>query len=121
IYPPPLPDALPIYPQDRREPRARAARRAGGPDRGGHPGAEEEGADAGARGAGDRPRGLRRPAGRRRRRRRAGERGRGASAAVVRRGAPLPPVPPEEPAIAEEALDLIDVQYEVLAVSADPL
>src|SRR6266550_1742391 len=27
----------------------------------------------------------------------------------------------DEPAIAEEALDLIDVQYEVLAVSADPL
>src|SRR4029453_11259009 len=40
---------------------------------------------------------------------------------VVFAGQPVAPVAADEPAIAEEALDLIDVQYEVLAVSADPL
>src|SRR5437773_2354926 len=40
---------------------------------------------------------------------------------VVFAGQPVAAVAADEPAIAEEALDLIDVQYEVLAVSADPL
>jgi len=40
---------------------------------------------------------------------------------VVFAGQPVAAVAADEPAIAEEALDLIDVRYEVLAVSADPL
>src|SRR3989442_6475482 len=40
---------------------------------------------------------------------------------VVFAGQPVAAVAADELAIAEEALDLIDVQYEVLAVSADPL
>src|SRR5216117_3749036 len=40
---------------------------------------------------------------------------------VVFAGQPVAAVAADEPAIAEEALDLIDVQYEVLPVSADPL
>jgi CO/xanthine dehydrogenase Mo-binding subunit len=40
---------------------------------------------------------------------------------VVFAGQPVAAVAADEPAIAEEALDLIDVQYEVLAVSVDPL
>src|SRR5882762_1598587 len=40
---------------------------------------------------------------------------------VVFAGQPVAAVAADEPAIAEEALDLIEVQYEVLAVSADPL
>src|SRR4029453_6647819 len=39
---------------------------------------------------------------------------------VVFAGQPVAAVAADEPAIAEEALDLIDVQYEVLAVPADP-
>ena len=40
---------------------------------------------------------------------------------VVFAGQPVAAVAADEPAIAEEALDLIDVQYEVLPVAADPL
>ena len=40
---------------------------------------------------------------------------------VVFAGQPVAAVAADEPAIAEEALDLIEVQYEVLPVSADPL
>ena len=40
---------------------------------------------------------------------------------VVFAGQPIAAVAADEPAIAEEALDLIDVQYEVLPVAADPL
>src|SRR5438034_10334060 len=40
---------------------------------------------------------------------------------VVFAGQPVVAVAADEPAIAEEALDLIEVQYEVLPVSADPL
>src|SRR4029453_10250436 len=40
---------------------------------------------------------------------------------VVFAGQPVAAVAADEPAVAEEALDLIDVQYEVLPVSADPL
>src|SRR5467141_1837887 len=40
---------------------------------------------------------------------------------VVFAGQPVAAVAADDPAIAEEALDLIEVQYEVLAVSADPL
>src|SRR6266403_1979519 len=40
---------------------------------------------------------------------------------LVFAGQPVAAVAADEPAIAEEALDLIDVRYEVLAVSADPL
>src|SRR5258707_6194734 len=40
---------------------------------------------------------------------------------VVFAGQPVAAVAADELAIAEEALDLIDVQYEVLAVAADPL
>jgi CO/xanthine dehydrogenase Mo-binding subunit len=40
---------------------------------------------------------------------------------VVFVGHPVAAVAADEPAIAEEALDLIDVQYEVLAVAVDPL
>src|SRR5882672_10497735 len=40
---------------------------------------------------------------------------------VVFAGQPVAAVAADEPAIAEEALDLIEVQYEVLGVSADPL
>src|SRR6266581_5451964 len=40
---------------------------------------------------------------------------------VVFAGQPVAAVAADEPAIAEEALDLIDVEYEVLAASVDPL
>ena len=40
---------------------------------------------------------------------------------VVFAGQPVAAVAADEPAIAEEALDLIDVQYEVLPASVDPL
>ena len=40
---------------------------------------------------------------------------------VVFAGQPIAAVAADEVAIAEEALDLIDVQYEVLPVAADPL
>src|SRR5262249_36203768 len=40
---------------------------------------------------------------------------------VVFAGQPVAAVAADEPAIAEEALDLIEVQYEVLPVAADPL
>jgi CO/xanthine dehydrogenase Mo-binding subunit len=40
---------------------------------------------------------------------------------VVFAGQPVAAVAADEPAIAEEALDLIDVQYEVLAAAVDPL
>jgi CO/xanthine dehydrogenase Mo-binding subunit len=40
---------------------------------------------------------------------------------VVFAGQPVAAVAADEPAIAEEALDLIDVQYEVLPAAADPL
>src|SRR5437899_4084042 len=40
---------------------------------------------------------------------------------VVFAGQPVAAVAADEPAIAEEALDLIEVQYEILPVSADPL
>src|SRR4029453_14995288 len=43
-----------------------------------------------------------------------------AIARVVFAGQPVAAVAADEPAIAEEALDLIDVQSEVLGVSADP-
>src|SRR5258708_34887571 len=40
---------------------------------------------------------------------------------VVFAGQPVAAVAADEPAIAEEALDLIDVEYEVLPASVDPL
>ena len=76
--------------------RARgAARRARGPDRGRHPGAEEEAPTrAHAVLAIDR---------------------------VVFAGQPVAAVAADDLAIADEALDLIEVEYEVLPVAADPL